>query len=145
MSKNPKYDDPRWDYWVGQRRPVMYAKILWPPRWLHRLKPTINSYSGWGIELHKMIRADNKDCFHSHPYSAFRLVLWGGYWEEMNDLPKAKHTREWRPGMFGKIVPDFVHRVDSLRRHVSYSLWFHGPRKFPINLYGKGCRLPEKH
>lgn len=80
-------------------------------------------FRGWTVRVHRFDHADDAGCFHSHPAVAYRLILWGGYWEETiwGDLV------EWRPGSFGKIVPDFEHRIHKLRKRSSYSLWIRGP------------------
>lgn len=91
-------------------------------------------FRGWTIRLHKFTDADDPGCFHSHPAKAWRLILWGGYVEEIypvgyeeNNISPWFAFRTWKPGDFGYVAPDFVHRIDKLRGKVSISLWIRGP------------------
>lgn len=85
----------------------------------------------WGcrIDLHKMVRADGVNCFHSHPAWAIRIPIWGGYIEEGYNPEKNKtFFRFWRPWSVGVVAPRFVHRIaELLNGRVSYSLWLRGP------------------
>lgn len=112
-----------WDYFIDDHLgwPVMYVKRL------------VN-ICGWRIELHKITRKDQPDCYHTHPYNAWRWVLIGGYVEEMED--RREFMRQ--PFYFGRVTHDWCHRVNSLLGSVSYSLWFHGPSKYKIERRGKG-------
>lgn len=87
-----------------------------------------------------MVSPDDKDWFHTHPALAFRVILRGGYVEELHDGTK----KTWYPGMMGWVRPELCHRIDSfLNGKSSTSLWFRGrithqiyagPRKFyPAN------------
>lgn len=50
---------------------------------------------GRRIDLHKIVWPDKWECFHSHPANwAIRIILWGGYVEEMHDGT----MRRWWPG-----------------------------------------------
>lgn len=121
-----------WERWIGNydSEPVYYNTTLFTAR-------------GWTLRVHKFVAPDMRDCFHSHPAVAFRLILWGGYIEEWYNPPpgfaeNARFYRLWRPGHFGRVDPTFVHRVESLRKGPSYSLWLHGPKVADIQLYGDG-------
>lgn len=122
---------PFWDRWIGNLdgEPVYFQKKL------------VSAF-GWTLRLHKFVKADNPDCFHTHPAHAFRLVLWGGYVEEVMTPPLrifGRYTRAWCPGMVGYVAPAFCHRVERLRNgHTSYSLWLHGPKVASIELHGIG-------
>lgn len=89
---------------------------------------------GWTCRLHKFTKPDSEGCFHSHPAHSFRLILWGGYWEELD----SGGYKEWKPGMFGRVRPELSHRIGGLRngKH-SYSLWIHGPHVADIKI--RGC------
>lgn len=114
-----------WDHRVGSslEEPTLLIKWLF-----HR----------WGrrIDLHKMVRTDEPECYHTHPANkAFRIVLWGGYVEEREDGTK----KTWYPGMMGWVRFNLSHRIHSLRNgRSSYSLWFRGRVEFPVLLLGKG-------
>ena len=66
-----------WDRWVGNftDEPVFYIKHL-----VHLF--------GCRIDLHKMVLPDEEDCFHTHPAWAIRIILKGGYVEEINHRDK---------------------------------------------------------
>lgn len=81
-------------------------------------------FRGWTVRLHRFEHPDDPGCFHSHPAVAYRLILWGGYVEE---TPDGAH-KSWRPLMLGRVDPDFVHRIHSLRNgRTSITLWVRGP------------------
>jgi len=114
----------KWDR-VVQRTdgmPVLFIKVLW---------------RGWGrsISIHKIVYPDVWGQFHTHPANAIRLILWGGYVEEMYD----GDMRYWRPGMFGRIRPEDTHRINRLiHPRPSYSLWLRGKVTHDIYLKGSG-------
>lgn len=112
-----------WDEWRGSMdgRPTLWVKRLF--RWRDRR-----------IDLHKITGLDDAGCFHSHPAWAIRVVLRGGYVEEMPDGT----TRTWRPGMIGFVRPEFVHRVAGLLKTESYSLWLRGRIVSKTRLVGDG-------
>lgn len=94
-------------------------------------------FRGWRVRLHKFTHADDPGCFHSHPAVAYRLVLWGGYIEEM----EFGTMRRCGIGFFSKIEPDFVHRIhELLNNRVSISLWIRGPITHQVRF---GCIEPD--
>ncbi len=111
----------RWDEWRGQgMQPVLWIKKL-------------VRFRGCIIQIHKFVRSDGKGCFHTHPAWAIRVVLWGGYVEELWDGRK----RTWWPGRIGVVHPELEHRTDRLLNGKnSYSLWLRGPRCREIVLRG---------
>lgn len=132
-----------WDEWRGSMdgRPTLWVKRLigWRP-----IK----------FDLHKMVAKDDPDCFHTHPAYAIRVILRGGYVEE---LEGGAH-RVWLPGMIGLVKPTCSHRICGLRNgRVSYSLWIRFWKCAPVQLRGDGwqhqqqtyrapntiCRRPE--
>ena len=113
-----------WDEWIGSMdgRPTMWIKHLF-------------CRAGRHIDLHMFVSADDPGCFHTHPGRAFRLVIWGGYVEELED----GRRKTWRPGMFGLVAPDLSHRIAELRNgRFSISLWIRGRKTHPIHLRGHG-------
>jgi hypothetical protein len=92
------------------------------------------SFMGRGVWLHKIVWPDPWERFHTHPASwAVRIILWGGYVEEMHDGT----MRYWRPGSIGIVRHDDCHRINRLlRERPSYSLWIRGKRRHPIYLKG---------
>lgn len=118
----------RYDEWRGSLdgRPALWIKKI------------VKAY-GCVVQLHKFTRADDVACFHSHPAWAIRIVLWGGYVEELHD----GRWRMWFPGMIGVVRPNLVHRIAGLRNaKSSYSLWLRGPKVRPIQLIGNGWPRP---
>jgi len=92
------------------------------------------AYKGRRADLHTMIAADAPGCHHTHPGRAIRVVLWGGYVEELEDGT----TKAWRPGMIGIVRPELCHRISALPKGRSYSLWLRGRKTHEIQLRGKG-------
>jgi len=125
-----------WDYSVGNVEgiPVFHTKLL------------VGTKEGFHIAIHKMVKADGGGCFHTHDGWGFRLVLWGGYVEEvemdypsLNPLAFSSKIVCWRPGSFGIMKASFSHRVHSLLNgRVSYSLWIRGPISAKVQLRGTG-------
>lgn len=113
-----------WDEWRGSMdsRPIFWVKHLLCGRGFH-------------IDLHKMVAKDDPDCFHTHPASAVRVILWGGYVEELED---GRH-RMWRPGMIGLVRTSCSHRIAGFRNgRVSYSLWIRFRKRAKVELHGAG-------
>lgn len=112
-----------WDEWRGSLdgRPALWIKKL------------IKAF-GCVIQLHMFVRADDPECFHSRPAYAVRIILRGGYVEELGDGAR----RTWRPGMVGIVRPELEHRIDALRNgRDSWSLWIRGPKIRAIGI--RGC------
>ena len=121
----------RWDEWRGSLddRPTMLIRHLVDVR-------------GMRVDLHKFVDTDDEGCFHTHPSTAFRLVLGGGYIEEMEDGT----LREWRPLRAGFVAPQLSHRISKLRNgRWSYSVWVRGPKRCQIELRGDGWPESIRH
>jgi hypothetical protein len=113
-----------WDEWRGSLdgRPTM---------WIKRLA----AWRGWCLDLHKFVATDDPGCWHTHPAYALRIVLWGGYVEDLQSQP----PRTWWPGRFGIVPPGLSHRISSLiNGRVSYSLWLRGPKCAEVEIRGGG-------
>ena len=119
----------KWSEWRGSfdGRPTMYIKHL-----VHLF--------GYRIDIHKMVRGDDPYCFHSHPATAYRWVIKGGYTEEVvKDDLHCTFIETIKPGSFSKVTPDYIHRIDRLSDHKSsWSIWFRGRKTDKIKLIGKG-------
>lgn len=100
----------------------MWVKYFLKRPWLH-------------VALHKFVAPDDQDCFHSHPAFAIRVILLGGYYEEILDRTG---YRAWMPGMIGLVSPGLCHRIAGLRRSISYSLWIRFSKIAEVKLYGAG-------
>lgn len=90
--------------------------------------------TNWVVELHKFCASDAPGCYHTHPYTAWRVVFYGGYTEQ---LPTGE-LRMIRAGHIGKVTPEFAHRVHALYKKSSWSLWIHGPVTHEVKLVGSG-------
>lgn len=120
----------RWDKWIGSidGRPTLWVKHIFCGRGRH-------------VDLHKIVAVDDPDCFHTHPAYAVRLILWGGYVEELEGGAR----KTWRPGMIGLVKPTCSHRIAELRNgRVSHSLWIRFRKCAPIILRGEGWRRQEQ-
>lgn len=118
----------KWDEWRGSLdgRPTFYSK-------------TLAAIFGVRISLHKFVSADDLECFHSHPANALRVVLWGGYEEEIRVSENQSYLHKRRASHIGFVQPYFVHRVHRLLNDkASYSLWIRGPKTHETNLLGEG-------
>lgn len=116
----------KWDKTITSERdglPVLFIKHLF-------------KWRGRRIDLHKIVWPDSWECFHSHPASwAIRIILWGGYVEEMYDGT----MRKWWPGKIGIVRHSDVHRINRLlKERPSYSLWVRGKIRHPTYLKGTG-------
>jgi hypothetical protein len=122
----------KWDRFVSSwndLRPVIWSKKL-----IH--------FGGYRLRLHKIVRADKRLCFHSHESRCFRLILWGGYVEEIleDDLEPTRYKTLY-PGYFGTFDAGFTHRVDELLGKSSYSLFLMCPKQENVEFYGQGWGL----
>lgn len=88
---------------------------------------------GWEINLHKIVSPDAAYCFHTHPAKAFRIILKGGYYEQLSTGEMIK----WSLGNMGFIYPEFEHRIHALKKGSSYTLWIRGPITAEIKT--RGC------
>lgn len=98
-------------------------------------------FRGWRVSIHKFVTSDPYECFHSHPATAYRLVLWGGYEEEVW-IDKDNSYLE-RVGWlhFGKVAPNYIHRINRLLNgKSSVSLWIRSPKTHEIKLIGDGWK-----
>ena len=139
-----------WDFWVtNNSSDSSEDAVLWSKNLVHIL--------GCRLDLHKIVRSDQPNVFHSHPANAIRVVLWNGYCEEILEKvcctgvegievdefccgrPKAKQSLVFRlPGHVGLVRPGFIHRINNLFDGSSYSLWFRGRVRHPIEMYTIG-------
>ncbi len=120
----------KWHEWRG----AMDGR---PTLWVRHLLCGLGRH----IDLHKMVAADDAECFHTHPAYAIRLVLWGGYVEEL----EGGVLKAWRPGMLGIVAPTCSHRIAKLRNgRVSFSLWIRFRKRAKVILRGAGWRQMDQ-
>lgn len=108
-----------WDYVEAG---ILYIKHL--VRW-----------GGFQVNLHCITGADEAGCYHSHPAKAIRIILWGGYIEEIPDYRYSDF--EYRsPGYIGVMQPEFIHRIAYVDG-ASWTLWIRWPVTHKIKLFGR--------
>jgi len=122
----------KWDEWRGD----LDGRVVM------RIKRLIN-FKGFRLDLHKFIAEDSADCFHTHPAIAIRLVLFGGYIEEL----ESGKLVVWKPLRIGIVRPSLSHRTSTLLnpKRGSYSLWFRFPKTRKIELRGTGWPESAKY
>lgn len=124
-----------WDEWRGSLdgRPTMWiSRLIKIPFWRRDGK-----WLTVRVDLHKFIGADDPECFHTHPAWAVRVILRGGYTEQIFEQGMRAYNY-WFPGDVGIVAPWLCHRVDSLMLGPSISLWIRGPICADIKLIGDG-------
>jgi len=112
----------KYDEWRGSfdGRPAIFIKRL-------------VSLFGCKVQLHKMVRADDPGSFHTHPAWAIRIILRGGYAEELGN----GKFEVWSTGRIGIVRPELEHRISRLLNDkYSFSLWLRGPKCRKIKLRG---------
>jgi hypothetical protein len=115
----------RFDEWRGSfdGRPSLWIKKLFRA-------------FGCVAQVHMFVRADDEGCYHTHPAWAVRIIVWGGYVEELGDGSRIS----WPPGMIGVVAPHLEHRIHSLLNgRSSWSIWLRGPKVRTINI--RGCEV----
>jgi len=126
-----------WDEWRGSldgRQTMWIKRMIRIPFWR-----THGKTLSVRVDLHKFVRADDEGCFHTHPAWAVRIVLWGGYVEQICTLDGIAWCYWRRPGHVGIVTPTLCHRVDEiLNGRASYSLWIRGPVCADVELRGPG-------
>jgi len=113
-----------WDEWRGSLSGdvTMVTKTL-----LARL--------GCRVDLHMFVGTDAPGCFHTHPAYAVRIILRGGYVEEL----EGRGLRAWRAGDIGIVPPSCSHRVAHLLGTApAITLWLRGPKIAETQLRGEG-------
>ena len=114
----------KWDEWRGN----LDGSVI-----VMRIK-RIFSFRGYRLDLHKFIGEDGDDCFHTHPARAIRIILRGGYIEEV----EGGKLNIWSAGMFGIVEPELSHRISTILDERTYTLWFRFPKTHEIELRGSG-------
>lgn len=122
-------------------RPTMWIRrLLWIPVWRRA-----GRWLAFCVDLHKMVRADDEGCFHTHPAHSVRIVLRGGYVEEavfeQGAVGQGWQTTEkliCAPGHVGHVAPAYCHRIAELPNGDSYSLWLRAPGAADVKLIGPG-------
>ena len=126
MPFNMKWHE--WRYNKDEGKPVFFIKHL------------VNLF-GCRINLHKIVDVDDADCYHTHPAKAIRIILWGGYYEhefEQCEGYEVIHLHQWSPRRFGIVKPEYCHRISTLLKGPSYSLWIRFRKTTEIKLVGSG-------
>lgn len=99
---------------------------------------------GRRLDFHAIVRADEEGCFHTHPATAIRVILRGGYMEEMLDEGAHNRLIARHPGHVGIVRPEMCHRIHRLLNGPSYSLWLRGQIVADTLLKGTGWHEKER-
>src|SRR5258708_5774005 len=78
---------------------------------------------GLSLKLHKIVRPDNDRCEHDHPWWFVRIILHGGYVEQIKGRVYARLP--WRPWAFWRVylcLPSFQHKILRLYKKNNWSL-----------------------
>jgi len=128
----------KWDKWRKnlEGKDVFYTKFLF-------------TIFGVRFAIHKMVGPDTENAYHTHPAKAIRVILWGGYsediYEKADDGAKLVTGARWFPGKIGLVKPSTTHRVSAIHNgRSSYSLWIRFKETEEVQLVGTGWKTPNK-
>lgn len=125
-------------YGKGPNNEVMPARCSWLP----------------SVRVHHILRADDDDHMHDHPWNARTIVLQGWYAEQRPDAERLSlwplHKPDWRKafnrnrGYTGRVLFGQYHRISAVPPEGVYTLWFtwryQGTWGFLVN----GKKVPYK-
>lgn len=142
-GKRP-HEWPNWKYAPSQTRRRTY--LCWTS-WAGTSKGRVtmwdkNLFDRWGLRvaIHKFVNPDADTCFHTHPANAIRIILWGGYREEVKQpCYESSHiliTKSWRMGNIGLVRPADKHRIHEVFTVPTYTLWLRGRKTAEITIEG---------
>lgn len=95
----------------------------------------------WGLFVHRIVRSDEPEVFHNHPWDGVALVL-GSYVEETPEVPPRRirivnrigHRRSHRVEIDRPVWTVFLH----FRRRDGGSWWFHDRAGNRMDVGGTG-------
>jgi hypothetical protein len=93
----------------------------------------------YNLYLHEVFRSDDDLDPHDHPWVWGTLILWGGYVDELWEVPadgsprRIKDHEVMKPGTWRRRAPGHLHRLRLFpwRKKPTWTLVFIGPRKQP--------------
>jgi len=90
------------------------------------------------------VQMPDPDNFHTHPATAIRIILKGGYVEveRRDDGREVEHVRG--PGNVSLVRPQFCHRIARLLDGPSWSLWLRGPITHDVVYLERGGRAKRR-
>ena len=89
----------------------------------------------FNIFIHKFIKSDPDD-LHDHPWGYFTLILWGGYWEHVEQWGVV--TKNWRGvGYFQTVPATWRHRVELENGNPCWTLFIPNKREREWGFYKK--------
>jgi hypothetical protein len=98
---------------------------------------------GYKIKLHQILMPDDDRCQHDHPYWMFRVILWGGYVEEIDCPGLCRCNLELKPGHMSFCPATYTHRITKLRNgHSSWSFVIAGPETREWGFFTKVGWMP---
>ena len=95
---------------------------------------------GWSVKVHQILLSDGDRCRHSHPWIMIRVILKGGYTEEVGPgkFVELKPWRPWYPFRMYYAGWNFQHRIHKLTNGPNWSLVLMGPKKREWGFFVKG-------
>ena len=98
---------------------------------------------GYKIKIHQILRPDDDRCEHDHPYWMFRIILWGGYSEEVGCDGFCHKIKVCRPGHISFCPATYRHRISKLHNgHSSWSFVIAGPETREWGFFTKSGWVP---
>jgi len=102
------------------------GKLVMKIAWVRRL-------ASWIVMLHAFVDLDGLEPSHTHQADfGIRIILFGGYDEEVLREDGSVERLEWRKGDVGVIPAAFDHRMVAIRPEGATSLWVRGPTRNPV-------------
>lgn len=86
--------------------------------------------SYFNIFLHKIVKSDDDDSLHDHPWSFFSIILSGGYYESLFKRGETTNniigeTLTWRPvGYYSKNKATYCHKISLKNNTPCWTLFF---------------------
>lgn len=104
----------------------------------------------WGRPfLHHIIKRDDNPNLHNHPWPAFSIVLWGGYYETRWDRKPGEiapvYFRRVGAGSISRLGARTFHRIHKVDRGGAWTLFFHGKRNREWGFLVRGRFVHHDH
>lgn len=113
--------------WATRNRPMKAIEVGGK---LYLERYYMGGLAGYQVWLHRFRSADGDRHLHSHPWSAYSLVLAGGYVEHVRSggATWGRSRKAW--GGVLRITPDYLHRIVAVEPD-TWTLMIVGPARLP--------------
>lgn len=96
----------------------------------------------FNIFLHKIVKSDNDESLHDHPWSFFNIILSGGYYESLFKRGESNNitgeTITWRrPGYYSKNKANHCHKISLKNNTPCWTLFVPFKRVRPWGFWKK--------